>query len=337
LGVSPAWFYKWRHGDVSLRRKRRAALAAQIDYQFHLHHGSYGSPRIWADLRDLGWRVSVNTVAAVMAELALVARPRRRRRSTTQPDRSARKAPDLVNRVFTPPDLPDVTWCGDLTEIPTDEGKFYLAAVLDLHSRRCVGYAMDSHHDAELARAALCVAIAVRGGSVAGVVFHTDQGGEYTGAIFAEACRTAGVTQSMGRTGSALDNAVAESFNSTIEFELLRQQHFSTREQARSAVAGWLDEYNTVRRHSTNGMLAPIAYERAQAGNADGRVIAGSAPRTVRRRPSGVKGRSAPAPRRPAPAPDPGASAAPNQTTNGRPRPARTGARGASTNGADAP
>jgi putative transposase len=154
---------------------------------------------------------------------------------------------------------------GDLTEIPTDQGKLHLAAILDLHSRRCVGFAMGVHHDAELARAALCVAIAVRGGDVAGVIFHTDQGSEYTGRIFAQACRGAGVTQSMGRTGSALDNAAAEAFNSTLEFELLSPRHLATREQARRAVAAWIDEYNTIRRHSTNGMLSPIDYERTQA------------------------------------------------------------------------
>jgi len=99
------------------------------------------------------------------------------------------------------------------TEIPTDEGKFYIADVLDLHSRRCVGFAMDYHHDPPLTRAALCLAIAVRGGTVAGVVFHRDQGGEYTGDLCASACQTTQIAQSMGRTGSASDNAVAESFN----------------------------------------------------------------------------------------------------------------------------
>jgi len=265
LGVSQAWFYKWRHGEVSLRRKRRAALAALVGYLFTRHHGTYGSPRITADLRELGWRVSANTVAALMAEQGLVARRKRHRRSTTRADRSARKAPDGLGRDFTPPERPDVRWCGDLTEIPTDEGRFYLAAILDLHSRRCVGFALDAHHDAELARAALCVAITVRGGSVAGVLFHTDQGGEYTGRLFADACARAGVTQSMGRTGSALDNAVAESFNSTVEFELLRRHHLSTREQARRAVAQWIEEYDTVRRHSTDHMLSPVDYERCQA------------------------------------------------------------------------
>jgi transposase InsO family protein len=263
LGVSQAWFYKWRRGDGSVRRKRRAALAALIALLFARHHGSYGSPRIWKDLRELGWRVSVNTVAELMAAQHLVARPKRRRRGLTRADRSARKAPDALQRDFTPPPRPDVRWCGDLTEIPTGEGKFHLAAILDLHSRRCVGFALDARHDAALARAALCTAIAIRGGSVAGVVFHTDQGGEYTGELFAAACRSAGVTQSMGRTGSALDNAVAESFNSTLEFELLREQRFATREQARRAVAAWIDEYNTIRRHSTNGLRSPVDYERA--------------------------------------------------------------------------
>jgi putative transposase len=265
LGVSSAWFYKWRNGDVSLRRSRRSALAAVIVYLFRRHHGSYGSPRITADLRELGWRVSVNTVAALMAEQHLVARPKRKRRSLTRPDRLARKAPDALGRDFTPPRWPDMRWCGDLTEIPNDEGRFYLASILDLHSRRCVGFALGAQHDAALATAALQVAIAVRGGSVTGVVFHTDQGGEYTGNVFAAACARAGVTQSMGRTGSALDNAAAESFNSTLEFELLRARHFATREQARRAVAAWIDDYNTIRRHSTDRMLAPIAYELAQA------------------------------------------------------------------------
>ena len=264
LGLSQAWFYKWRDGDVSLRRARRQALAAQVALVFKRHRRRYGSPRITAELREAGWRVSENTVAALMREQHLVAR-RRRHRSLTRRDKNARKAPDLLQRDFTPPDEPDVRWCGDLTDIPCEEGKFYLASVLDLHSRRCVGFAMSDHHDAELARAALCTAIAVRGGEVTGVVFHTDQGGEYTGALFARACTNAGITQSMGRTGSALDNAVSESFHSTIEFELLAEHApFATRAQARRAVADYLEDYNHDRRHSTCGMQAPAVYEHAR-------------------------------------------------------------------------
>jgi len=174
LGVSQAWFYKWRNGDRSPRHRRRAELASVIGALFDRHHGSYGSPRITADLRELGWRVGENSVARVMAEQGLVARPKHTRRSTTRPDKSARKAPDALGRDFAPPDRPDVRWCGDLTEIPTGEGVLYLASILDLHSRRCVGFALWEHHDSELARSALCVAIAVRGGSVTGVVFHSD-------------------------------------------------------------------------------------------------------------------------------------------------------------------
>ena len=265
LGVSQSWFYKWRHGDTSVRRARRQGLTALVVALFRRHRGTYGSPRITDELRAMGWKVSVNTIAQVMAEQHLVARARRRRRGLTRADKSARKAPDLLRRNFTPPARPDVAWVGDLTEIPNDEGPFYLASVLDLHSRRAVGYAMDAHHDAQLATAALRVAIAVRGGDVAGVIFHSDQGGEYTGDLFAAACARAGVRQSMGRTGSALDNAVAESFNSTLEFELLAHNHFRTRAQARAAVAAWLEEYNTIRRHSTAGRLPPAVYEaRAQ-------------------------------------------------------------------------
>jgi transposase InsO family protein len=262
LKVSQSWFYKWRRGDVSVRRARRRALTETVNFLFRKNEGRAGSPRITDDLRDMGWRVSKNTVAAIMAERGLRARPRRRRKGTTRADRSARKAPDLLHRHFAPPAEPDRTWVGDLTEIPTGEGRLYLACVIDLFSRRVVGFALGPRHDPDLARAALHVAVAVRGGNVAGVVFHTDQGGEYTGQVFRDACRRAGVTQSMGRTGSALDNAVAESFNSTLEFELLADHHFPSRAEARRAVAGWIDEYNQTRRHSTAGRMPPVVYER---------------------------------------------------------------------------
>jgi putative transposase len=262
LGVSQAWLFKWLHGDGSVRRARRQALTTLVITLFHRHKGRYGSPRITDDLRAMGRRVSVNTIAAIMAEQHLVARPKRRRRALTLPDKSARKAPDLLERDFTPPARPNVAWVGDLTEIPCGEGPFYLATVLDLHSRRAVGFAMDAHHDAALATAALQVAIAVRGGDVAGVIFHSDQGGEYTGNLFRAACVRAQVRQSMGRTGSALDNAVAESFNSTLEFELLADAgRFATRAQARAAIAAFIDEYNNDRRHSTAGRLPPAIYE----------------------------------------------------------------------------
>lgn len=184
---------------------------------------------MWEDLVEAGWQVSVNTVAASMAHQGLVARsPKRKRRSLTRRDKAAAPIPDLVGRDFTAEAI-NQKWCGDLTEIPTDEGKLYLAIVEDLASRRLPGFAIGEHHDAPLAKAALLMAATVRGGDVTGVIFHTDKGGEYTGNLFTKVCTTLGVVQSMGRVASALDNAVAESFNSTLEWELLSRRHFATR------------------------------------------------------------------------------------------------------------
>jgi putative transposase len=263
LGVSLAWFYKWRHGDVSLRRARRRALAALIACLFAQHRGTYGSPRITAELRERGWRVSENTVAELMRAQQLVARRKRRRRSTTRPGRGRWRAPDLVGRDFHAERL-NQRWFGDGTEIDTAEGKLQLASILDIASRRVVGFALSGHHDTALAYGALAMAVAVRGGQVAGVVLHTDQGSEYTAGAFRTACARLGVTQSMGRPGSALDNAAVEAWHSTLEFELRSRERFATKAEARVRVAAWIDDYNTTRRHSALGMISPMAYELAR-------------------------------------------------------------------------
>jgi transposase InsO family protein len=262
LAVSPAWFYKWRHGDPSPRHARREQLAVEVRRLFAQHRGTYGSPRITADLRAEGWRVSENTVAAIMGELGLAARGRRRRKQTTRQGRGRWRAPDLIGRDFGTDRL-NHKWYGDGTEIPTDEGKLYLDSVLDMGSRRIVGFALGEHHDTDLATAALQMAVAVRGGKDAssGVIMHTDQGSEYTAKNFQAACARVGITQSMGRAGSALDNAVIESWHSTVEFELRELEHFATKAQARVRVAAWIEEYNHDRRHSSLGMLSPVAYE----------------------------------------------------------------------------
>ena len=265
LGVSQAWFYKWRRGDVSPRRARRAALAAEVARLFRAHHGKYGSPRITADLRDAGWAVSENTVAAVMREQHLAARRKKRRRSLTRPGKGRWRAPDLVNRDFTAQQV-NQKWFGDGTEIITGQGKLYLASVLDVASRRILGFALSGHHDAQLAYGALAMAAAVRGGQVDGVILHTDQGSEYTAGLFRTACTRLGIRQSMGRPGSALDNAVIESFHSTLEFELRSVEDFPARSRARTRVAAWIDEYNTIRRHSAIGMISPAAWEASQNG-----------------------------------------------------------------------
>jgi putative transposase len=202
LGVSRSWYYKWRGGLLPPGAERRRRLAAEIKRLFELHGGKYGSPRITDDLRDGGWRVSENTVAAVMREQHLAARAKKKRRSTTRPAKGRWRAPDLVKRDF-PAAKINQKWFGDGTEIATDEGKLHLASVLDMGSRRVLGFALSEQHNAQLAYGALTMAVAVRGGQVPGVVFHTDQGSEDTARSFQAACQRLSITQSMGRPGSA--------------------------------------------------------------------------------------------------------------------------------------
>jgi putative transposase len=273
LGVSESWFYKWRTRQPTKRQRRQEDLDAAVRAVFEDSGGTprtYGSPRIHDELKDKGWHVAERTVAASMARQGLVARPKRRFRSLTRQDKAAEPIPDLLKRDFSA-SRPDEKWCGDLTEIPTEEGKLYLASVLDLSARRIPGFAMGDHHDAELARGALLMAAAVRGGEVSGVIFHSDKGSEFTAELFATACDRLGVRQSMGRVGSCFDNAVVESWHSTLEFELLSRRHFATKAEARREVAHYIDTYNTTRRHSTNGMRSPAEYERLLITGSDAR------------------------------------------------------------------
>jgi putative transposase len=264
LGVSQSWFYKWRGGEMPPRQARRERLKAEVARLFALHEGKYGSPRITADLRDAGWRVSENTVAKLMAGQQLAARRKKKRKSTTRPGKGRWRAPDLVKRDF-PARQVNRKWFGDGTEIPTTEGKLHLASVMDVASRRILGFALSERHDAQLAYGALAMAVAVRGGQVPGVIMHTDQGSEYTARLFRGACERMGIAQSMGRPGSALDNAVIESWHSTLEFELRSVEHFATRAQARARVPAWIEDYNHHRRHSACQMMPPVDYERALA------------------------------------------------------------------------
>jgi len=260
LGVSRSWFYKHKNGRLPPGAQRRERLKAEVARLFAEHAGKYGSPRITADLRDVGWRVSENTVAGLMREQHLAARRKKKRKGTTRPGKGRWRAPDLVKRHF-PAGEVNRKWYGDGTEILTGEGKLYLASVLDMASRRVLGFALGEHHDAQLAYGALAMAVAVRGGQAPGVVFHTDQGSEYTAGVIRAACIRLGIIQSMGRPGSALDNAVIESWHSTLEFELRSCESFATRAAARARVATWIDDYNRHRRHSALQMMSPVDYE----------------------------------------------------------------------------
>jgi len=268
VGVSRSWFCKYEDGALPPRTARRERLRAEVRRLFAAHRGTYGSPRITADLREAGWTVGENTVAAVMRELGLAARPKKKRKSATRPGKGRWRAPDLVKRDF-PAQQVNVKWYGGGTEIPTGEGTLHLASVLDMASRRVLGFTLSEHHDAQLAYGALAMAVAARGGAVPGVIMHTDQGSEYTARLFRRACQRLSIRQSMGRPGSALDNAVIESWHSTVEFELRRVEHFATRAAARARVAAWIEEYNTVRRHPACGMLSPVAWELARGTGQD--------------------------------------------------------------------
>jgi putative transposase len=267
LGISISWFHKWIGRGPTKRAARRAARDARVRECFEASGRTYGSPRIHADLREAGETSSVNTVADSMRRQGLAGRKPTRRRGLTRQDPKAPKFPDLVCRDFTA-SAPNAKWCGAITEIPTDQGKLFLATVLDLHSRRLLGCATSDHPDAELACDAIKMAAAVRGGRAAidGVIFHTDRGSTYTATAFTTLCRRLGVTQSMGRVGSCFDNAAAEAFFSTLEHEVLSRHHFTTKAHARQVVVAWCqDFYNTRRRHSSAALMSPVQYERLAA------------------------------------------------------------------------
>jgi transposase InsO family protein len=261
LDVSESWFYKWNHREPAPAQYRRAEVDEAVKAAFDDSDGLYGSPRVHADLRDAGWQVSEKTVAKPMARQGLGARGKKRRKNLTRQDKSKIPFPDLVRRDFTA-DAPNRKWVGDMTEIPTDEGKLYLATVIDLYSRRLLGYPTSAHPDAELACQAIKMAVATRGGEVADVIFHTDRGSTYTATDFTKLCRNLKIRQSMGRVGSCFDNAAAESFFSTLEHEVLSRHHFTTRMEAKTVVVKWIvDFYNRKRRHSRCGLISPIDYE----------------------------------------------------------------------------
>lgn len=268
LGLSVGWFYKWIKNPVTAQTARRRELDAEVLAMFNASDRSYGSPRIHRDLLEAGWSVGENTVADSMRRQGLFGRKPKRSKGLTKQDRAAAKFPDLLKRDFHAP-APNVKWCGDITEIPTGEGKLYLATVIDLYSRRLLACPISEHPDAQLCCDAIKIAAAVRGGRerIAGVIFHTDRGSTYTATGFRVLCKDRlGIRQSMGRIGSCFDNAAAESFFSTLEHEVLSRHVFATKAEAREIVLAWCHEfYNTRRRHSSAAFLAPAEFEKITA------------------------------------------------------------------------
>jgi putative transposase len=264
-GVSASAFYAWatrcQHGPRPAEHAQ-AELVAEICSIHADFAGTYGSPRGTHELRRRGWRVNHKQVERLMAAHGIVGHRPRRRRGLTKADGAAPPAPDLLGRLFDP-DRIDMAWCGDVTFIPTDQGWLYLASVLDLASRHLLGWSMGERHDAGLVTDALQAAVATRGRSrMDSTIFHTDRGSEYTSAACIDVCERLGLRRSMGRTGSCLDNAVAESWFATLKVELVDRCHYRTRAEARASIFRWIAWYNLRRLHSTNDYLPPVDWER---------------------------------------------------------------------------
>ena len=259
LGVSAAGYYTWRSRLPSARAIADAALLRRVRTIHAVPRGTYGAPRVHAELRAEGRAVGKKRIARLMRAAGIVGVSRRRGLTTTRRDRDARPAPDLVDRNFTA-ERPNQLWVADITYIPTATGFLYLAVVLDAFSRRIVGWAMETHLRTELVLAALEMAIGQRKPS--NVIHHSDQGSQYTSLAFGGRCREAGVRPSMGSVGDAYDNAMCESFFATLECELLARRRFTSQAEARMAVFSYIEGwYNPARRHSGIRYLSPIAYE----------------------------------------------------------------------------
>lgn len=261
LGVSPSGYYaRSRRSQLSSRLPTDEELKERIRAIYERSRGTYGSPRVHAELAATGTRVSRKRVARLMREAGWVGASRRRRVSTTVRDTKSRPAPDLVNRSFAASER-DRLWVADITYIPTAAGFLYLAVVLDVWSRRVVGWSMATHLRTQLVLAALNMALEQR--QPQEVIHHSDQGSQYTSIAFGQRCRQAGVRPSMGSVGDCFDNALCESFFATLECELLDRHRFKTQPEARRAVFEFLEGwYNRHRRHSALGYLSPAEFER---------------------------------------------------------------------------
>ena len=259
LDVSTSGYYKWRNRKPSKREREDERLTEKIKQSHTRSRGTYGAPRVHAELRAEGTRVGKKRVARLMREAGLRGVSRRKRVATTVRSETASPAPDLVERDFSQA-APNELWVADITYVPTAEGFLYLAVVLDAFSRRVVGWAMTNHLRTDLVLAALRMALQQRTPETR-VIHHSDQGSQYTSIAFGTRCEEAGVRPSMG--SCCYDNAMCESFFATLECELIEREDFATRAEARMGIfefiEGW---YNPHRRHSALDYESPITYEK---------------------------------------------------------------------------
>jgi len=259
LCISPSGYYAWTARSPSRRARSNAALTRTVRTIHAVSRGLYGAPRVHAELAAQGIPASKNRVARLMRNASIIGVSRRKFVVTTVRD-GGRQAPDLVGRTFTA-DAPNVLWVADITYVPTWAGFVYLAVVLDVFSRRIVGWSMSTTLHTGVVLDALSMALTVR--RPRDVIHHSDQGSQYTSIAFGNRCREAGVRPSMGSIGDCYDNAMAESFFATLQCELLDRSRFETHAQARNAVFEFIEGfYNPRRRHSSIDYLSPAEFER---------------------------------------------------------------------------
>jgi putative transposase len=260
LGVSTSGYHAWSTRPPSARTIANHLLGDRIEAHWRMSRQTYGRPRIQADLLDDGIHASDKRVARLMRERNIHGASRRKGFKTTVRDRDARPAPDLVDRKFTAT-APDQLWVADITYVPTWSGFLFVAIVLDVYSRRVVGWAMATHLRTELVLDALNMAIYRR--KPTNVIHHSDQGSQYTSIAFGKRCKEANVRPSMGSVGDCYDNAMCESFNAILECELLVKHRFKTPREASLAVFDFIESfYNSRRRHTSIGSISPIEFER---------------------------------------------------------------------------
>lgn len=261
LAVSRAGFYAWRRRPVAVRTRQDQVLAVAVAAIYAEHHGRYGSPRVQMELRDRGQRSGRKRIARLMRVQDLRARPKRRYRTTTDSRHGLPVCPNLLARRFTVAQS-NTAWVTDMTYIWTPQGWLYLAVVIDLFSRRVVGWSMSERIDRKLALDALRMALAQRRPQ-RGLIHHSDRGSQYASGDYQRLLATNGIVGSMSRRGDCWDNAVAESFFASLKLELVYQVQWRTRAEARTAIFEYLELfYNRQRRHSSLGYLSPVEFER---------------------------------------------------------------------------
>jgi len=268
LSVSENGYYNWRTRGKSQRKQDDDTLAERIEDAYHQNKGKYGSPRIHAELKAQGVHCARKRVARLMREKQLSARKKRRRACTTNSEHRFPIAPNLLKRDFTA-DAPNKKWMSDITYIETREGWLYLAGIIDAYSRKIVGWSMSTHHDAELVKAALHLAL-VRRHPGAELIHHSDRGSEYASSRYQQQLLEHRIYVSMSKKGDCYDNAVIESFWATVKEECCGNKIFSSRKEAKIAIFEYIEiYYNRKRRHSSLGYLSPVEYEKQEEKGED--------------------------------------------------------------------